>query len=101
MSLSHFVGVRPMSATFQQTPSFNRLAEFFGSDQPETPRDPERDPAGKFRHGNRGGPGNPFARRVAKLRQAMMDECAESDLRAVTRAMLELAKKGDVAAAKL
>ena len=90
-----------MSISVQEHPVYNRIAQLFATDLPDAKPDPERHPKGTFRNGNRGGPGNPFARRVAKLRQAMLEECAEEDLRAITRAMIELAKKGDKAAAKL
>ena len=90
-----------MAIDVKENPVFNRIAQLFGHDIPEDNRDPERHPKGTFRHGNRGGPGNPFARRVAKLRQAMLEECAEEDLRGITRAMINLAKRGDKAAAKL
>jgi len=32
-----------------------------------------RDTMGRFAPGNSGGPGNPFARKVASLRQALLD----------------------------
>ncbi|MFO0866860.1 MAG: hypothetical protein U0744_19850 [Gemmataceae bacterium] len=85
----------------QDTPVFNRIAEFFCQEPPKPSGDSERNPKGTFRNGNRGGPGNPYARRVSKLRQAVMEECAEEDLRDITRAMINLAKDGDKAAAKL
>ncbi|MFO0865380.1 MAG: hypothetical protein U0744_12145 [Gemmataceae bacterium] len=89
-----------MSTAIKDTPVFNRLAEFF-CDEPKAKEDSQRTPGGTFRNGNRGGPGNPYARRVAKLRQAVMEECTEDDLREVTRSMINLAKRGDKAAAKL
>ncbi|MFO0864219.1 MAG: hypothetical protein U0744_06120 [Gemmataceae bacterium] len=89
-----------MSTAIKDTPVFNRLAEFF-CDEPKVQEDSQRTSGGTFRNGNRGGPGNPYARRVAKLRQAVMEECTEEDLREVTRAMINLAKRGDKAAAKL
>ncbi|MFO0864961.1 MAG: hypothetical protein U0744_09970 [Gemmataceae bacterium] len=90
-----------MNAEATKPEVLNRLAEFFNN--PEQAVDPEshKSHAGRFKNGNRGGPGNPFARRVAKLRQAMLEECAEEDLRELTRAMLNKAKQGDVAAARL
>src|SRR5947209_18915993 len=60
-----------------------------------------RDAQGRFRTGNRGGPGNPFARRVAALRQALYRAVDEKDLETITEALMEKAKAGDVAAAKL
>jgi hypothetical protein len=60
-----------------------------------------RDGRGRFAKGNRGGPGNPFARRIAQLRRALLAAVSEDDVAAVTRRLLEQAKAGDVAAARV
>jgi len=60
-----------------------------------------RDNAGKFLPGNSGGPGNPFASRVGKLRSALISAVTEEDVQAVVKAIVTAAKSGDVAAAKL
>ncbi len=60
-----------------------------------------RDERGRFAKGNRGGPGNPFGRRVAQLRKAMLDVVEEEDLQAIVRKLIQLAREGDVAAARL
>jgi hypothetical protein len=60
-----------------------------------------RDAKGRFAPGNAGGPGNPFARRTAELRREFLAEATGEDLRSICRALLERAKAGDVAAAKL
>src|SRR5205814_7807420 len=60
-----------------------------------------RDAQGRFAPGNAGGPGNPFARRVAELRREFLAEATGEDLRAVCRALLARAQGGDVAAAQL
>ena len=49
------------------------------SNQGETTSN-ERDENGHFRKGNRGGPGNPFARQIARLRKALLDAVSEADL---------------------
>ena len=59
------------------------------------------DERGRFTAGNAGGPGNPFARRVAAFRAALIDAVGEDGLRDVARAMVEKARSGDVAAARL
>jgi hypothetical protein len=51
--------------------------------------------------GNPGGPGNPFARQVAALRQAVVGSVTAEDVQAVASKLLELAKEGNVPAAKL
>jgi len=59
-----------------------------------------RDRAGRFTRGNAGGPGNPHAAHVAKLRSALLDAVTPEDMRAVARALIAKAKRGDVAAAR-
>src|SRR5438105_8971801 len=56
---------------------------------------------GRFARGNPGGPGNPYARRVAALRKVLLDRLTEQDLLAITEALLAKAKQGSVGAAKL
>jgi hypothetical protein len=60
-----------------------------------------RDTRGRFTKGNAGGPGNPFARRTAELRKMLLDTVTDQDMRQAARKLVELAKGGDVAAAKL
>ena len=59
-----------------------------------------RNPDGRFAPGNRAGRGNPHARRVARLRAALMRAVTPQDLAAVALALLAKAKDGDVAAAR-
>src|SRR6266480_3120509 len=56
---------------------------------------------GQFAKGNPGGPGNPFARQVAKLRKVILDRLTAEDLLAITEALLAKAKEGSVGAARL
>lgn len=61
--------------------------------------DGARDPAsGRFRLGNAGGPGNPHAAQVARLRAAMLAAVTPDDVADLVRTLLELAKGGNVAA---
>lgn len=60
-----------------------------------------RDGKGRFSKGNRGGPGNPFTRQAARLRQAALDAVSDDDIRATIAALKEKARAGDVAAIKL
>ena len=60
-----------------------------------------RNSAGRFAPGNPGGPGNPYARRVAALRSMLLDAATADDLRSMVRSLLKKAKAGDVAAARL
>jgi hypothetical protein len=60
-----------------------------------------RDACGRFAKGNSGGPGNPYPRRVAALRQALLNCVTEDDITAIAKAVIEEAKGGNIAAAKL
>ncbi len=59
-----------------------------------------RDERGRFAPGNPGGPGNPHAKQTGKLRSAMLKAVTEKDMRAVVMKLVELAKSGNVPAAK-
>jgi hypothetical protein len=60
-----------------------------------------RDAHGRFRPGNQGGPGNPFARKVAALRKTLLDCVSEQDLKDMAEALKLKARQGDTAAIKL
>ena len=60
-----------------------------------------RDAKGKFAKGNPGGPGNPHSKRVGKLRSALLRAIGPSDVADVARKLLNLAKAGDVPAARV
>ena len=60
-----------------------------------------RNSNGQFAKGNPGGPGNPYARRVARLRATLLDAVGENGLADIVQGMVTAAKGGDVAAAKL
>src|SRR5262245_18098706 len=60
-----------------------------------------RDVHGRFRKNNPGGPGNPFARKVAALRKALLDCVSEQDLKDVVGVLKAQARQGDKAAIKL
>jgi hypothetical protein len=81
---------------------------------PATPSEPAAEPIhekfspypgkagdGKYLKGNPGGPGNPYARRTAALRHAILDVVTPEEIRALAGRLLELAREGDLAAAKL
>jgi type II secretory pathway pseudopilin PulG len=68
--------------------------------KPQAP-DGGRDAHGRFAEGNRGGPGNPFARQVAALRSALLARVTPQDGGDVAEALLRQAKGGSLAAAKL
>ena len=59
-----------------------------------------RDAQGRFAKGNPGGPGNPYAKQVARVRSLIVEAVSEEDLRAVIAALVEKAKRGDVVAAR-
>jgi hypothetical protein len=68
---------------------------------PAPPAAGGRDAHGRFARGNRGGPGNPHARRVAELRSALLEALTPERMRALAESLYASALGGDVAAAKL
>src|SRR5579871_5460583 len=61
----------------------------------------DRDAKGRFAKGNPGGPGNPFARHVAKLRSALVQTVTEDDIRQIAKDLLLHAKLGYVPAIRI
>ncbi len=59
-----------------------------------------RDGHGRFAQGNAGGPGNPYAGKVAKLRSALLAAVTEDDVRQIVERLVRLAKEGDLAAVR-
>ena len=70
------------------------------SDQPSPTASNGRGANGKFGPGNRYAKGNPFAKRVARLRAALFKAVTPADLRDVLASLLKQAKAGDVASIK-
>jgi hypothetical protein len=60
-----------------------------------------RDASGRFAKGNPGGPGNPYPRRIAALKLALLNCVTEEDIAAIAKAVIEEAKTGNIPAAKL
>ena len=60
-----------------------------------------RDAMGRFAPGNQGGPGNPFGRLMGMLRCALVRRIKAEQVEAIADVLIEKAKAGDVAAAKL
>src|SRR5919108_4963478 len=60
-----------------------------------------RDAQGRFVPGNQVARGNPFARRMARLRSTALAAVSGPDLEAIVRQLVAAAKAGDVAAAKV
>ena len=61
----------------------------------------QRDAQGRFIKGNAGGPGNPFARHMAKLRAALINSVSEADMQQLADDLRIQAKLGNVTAIKL
>ena len=61
----------------------------------------KREANGRFAKGNKGGPGNPFARQVAALRQTLLNRATPKDFEEVADELIKKAKTGDVPAIKL
>jgi hypothetical protein len=60
-----------------------------------------RDASGRFAEGNPGGPGNPYTRQTALLRQVVLDELNEVEIRIIVQRLKARAVGGDVQAIKL
>ncbi len=60
-----------------------------------------RRPDGTFAEGNKIGKGNPLAGRIAKLRAALIRAIDARDVAEIMRGVIERAKSGDLAAARL
>jgi hypothetical protein len=71
------------------------------ADETQAPSANGRDSRGRFTKGNPGGPGNPFARHQAALRQALCQAVSQQDIQAIAHRLVVQAQAGDVAAAKL
>lgn len=69
--------------------------------EPEKKPTNGRDARGRFTPGNGGGPGNPFARQVAKLRAALVQRVSEEDMVQIAEQLIARAKLGNLAAIKL
>lgn len=59
-----------------------------------------RNADGTFATGNKAGKGNPMARKAQQLRAAMFRAITATDLREIVKKLVDLAKGGDVAAAR-
>jgi hypothetical protein len=53
---------------------------------------------GQFAPGNKGGPGNPYAAAIGKLRSALLKAVTPNEIEAVAKALIDKAKTGDVPA---
>lgn len=61
----------------------------------------DHDAAGRFLPGNKAATGNPHAKRIARLRSKLLATIRPADLAAIVKSMLDRARDGDVAAARL
>ena len=60
----------------------------------------ERGEDGRFLPGNAGGPGNPYAKKVAELRGSLISAITHEDIEEIIRSQVEKAKQGDTVPAK-
>jgi hypothetical protein len=72
-----------------------------GAQGPSVAEGSRHDALGRFVKGNPGGPGNPHHRKVAGLRQALLNIVTEEDVEAIARKLIDVAKEGSLAAIKL
>ncbi len=69
--------------------------------QAATSTNGERDRNGRFAAGNRGGPGNPFARQVAELRKAFVTTVTPNDMQRICQRLITQAVLGDTPSIKI
>ena len=55
---------------------------------------------GRFLPGHGGGPGNPHAQKVHRLRSALLNAVTPEDVKEIIYKLVSMAKQGDIAAAK-
>ena len=60
----------------------------------------DQDSRGRFLPGHKLSKGNPYARKIAKLRAALLAAISEADIRKVAKQLVKAATGGDVAAAR-
>ena len=60
-----------------------------------------RGAGGRWAKGNGGGPGNPLVKQIQRIRTALVNAITPEDVQAIVRRLIEKAKKGEVAAAKM
>jgi len=60
----------------------------------------QRDNRGRFAKGNKGGPGNPLAKKANQLRVAMYASVEAEDIMEIMDSLIEAAKKGNITAAR-
>jgi hypothetical protein len=61
----------------------------------------DRQSNGRFAKGNRGGPGNPFARQVAAFRACLINSVTEEDMEVIADKLVDWARDGNLQAIKL
>jgi hypothetical protein len=61
----------------------------------------DRQSNGRFAKGNRGGPGNPFARQVAAFRACLINSVTEEDMQEIVYKLVDWARDGNLQAIKL
>jgi hypothetical protein len=99
----------PNGHLFEFPDQLAALAAAAAADQPAPPEPapppkapkPGRTADGKFAPGNRGGPGNPFARKVASFREALYEAVTRDMLKDLASRLWGMAIGGNVAAARL
>ncbi len=69
--------------------------------EPSSADDTGRNAQGRFLPGNLGGPGNPYARRVAELRRVMLECVTAQEMEIIVGELLVQAKNGKLGAIKL
>ena len=67
---------------------------------PSTNGDNGKDSLGRFEQGNKYGMGNPFAKKTAQLRAALLSAITPDDMTVVIKILISKARDGDLVAVK-
>ena len=59
-----------------------------------------RDEQGRFKQGNKCAKGNPFAKKVARLRAALLSAITPADIKSIIQKLITRAKAGDIVACR-
>ena len=68
--------------------------------EPSTNGDNGKDSLGRFEQGNKYGMGNPFAKKTAQLRAALLSAITPDDMAVVIKILISKARGGDLVAVK-
>ncbi len=99
---ARFLGLDPCPAVDEPKPE-PKPAKKKTKARPESPAEPrtDRDTKGRFTKNNPGGPGNPYARKIAALRQSLIKHLGPRELYEIVRLLVGQAMCGNIESTKV